>query len=75
MQKKQKKKTRRKKKGRKNVTPIFEGPWKRAGSSSTLSPKNRVFKILKNPIFKAFPEKMGGNHFFNKKAMLQGGQT
>ena len=36
-------------------------------------PKNRFFKILKNPIFIVFPEKWVATIFF-KKAMLQGGQ-
>ena len=37
--------------------------------------KNSGFsKSSRTPIFRAFPEKMGGNHFFLKKAMLQGGQ-
>ena len=29
-------------------------------------PKKRVFKILKNPYFIVFPEKVGGGHFFQK---------
>ena len=32
-------------------------------------------KSSKTPIFIAFPEKLGGDHFFFKKAMLQRGQT
>ena len=39
------------------------------------SKKSGFSKSSKNPIFIAFPEKMGGNHFFFKKAMLQRGQT
>ena len=39
------------------------------------SKKSGFSKSSKNPIFIVFPEKMGGNHFFFKKAMLQGGQT
>ena len=38
-----------------------------------LSKKSGFSKSSKTPIFIAFPEKMGGNHFFLKKAMLQGG--
>ena len=37
------------------------------------SKKTGFFKSSKTPIFIAFPEKMGGNHFFFKKAMLQRG--
>ena len=46
--------------GQEVVTPFF-------------FPKIGFFKILKNPIFIVFPEKMGGKPFFSKKAMLQGG--
>ena len=46
--------------GQEVVPPFFSKKW-------------GFFKILKNPIFIAFPEKMGGRHFFLKKAMLQGG--
>ena len=72
MQKKQKKEE--KKKTKKKQHPKNGGPWKRAGSSSTIFfQKMGFFKILKNPIFIVFSEKMGGRHFVWKKAMLQGG--
>ena len=75
MQKKQQKKEEKLKEGQKKVTSIFGGPWKRAGSSSTIfGQKIGFFKILKNPYFIAFPEKWVATFFF-KKAMLQGGQT
>ena len=39
------------------------------------SKKSGFSKSSKNPTFIAFPKKLGGNHFFFKKAMLQRGQT
>ena len=69
MQKKQKKEE-EKKKRQKEVTPIFGGALKTGSSSTIFSKKSGFFfpnssKSL-NPIFIAFPEKMGGNHFFEK---------
>ena len=70
MQKKQKKDE---KKNPKKVTPKKGGPWKRAGSSSTIfSQRMGFFKILKKPYFYSVSWKTGGRHFL-KKAMLQGG--
>ena len=39
------------------------------------SKKSGFSKFSKTPIFIVSPRKVGGNHFFFKKAMLQGGQT
>ena len=63
------------KKAKKSNTHFWGGPWKRAGSSSTIIyPKIGFFQNPQNPYSYSVSRKMGGNHFF-KKAMLQGGQT
>ena len=64
MQKKQKK-TRKK---RKHVTPILGGGLENGQEVAPplFSPKSGFSKSSKTPIFIAFPEKMGGNHFFQK---------
>ena len=67
MQKKQKKEG-KKKAQKKGNTHFLGGPWKWAASSSTIFlQKIGFFKILKNPSFIVFPEKMRGNHFFPKR--------
>ena len=67
---------RNRKKGRKNkksqkkrLHPKNGGPSKRAGSTSTFfwQKKTGFSKSSKTPIFIAFPEKMGGHHFFSKR--------
>ena len=58
-----------KKKQKKRLHPKNGGPSKRAGSSSTffLSKETGFSESSKTPIFIAFPEKMGGHHFFSKR--------
>ena len=74
MQKKQKKGRKKKKAKKKGYTPKMGGL--QNGQEVVplfFSKKSGFSKSSKTPIFIVFPEKMGGNHFFLKKAMLQGG--
>ena len=68
MQKKQKKKRRKKKKGqKKRLHPKNGGLQNGQEVVPLFFPKKSGFsKFSKTPIFIAFPEKMGGDHFFQK---------
>ena len=69
MQKKQKKK---KKKNKKSNTHFLGGL--EDGQEVVppfLSKKSGFSKSSKTPIFIAFPEKLGGNHFFSKRLCYQ----
>ena len=59
---------RRKKKAPKKVTPNVWVALKTGRKQfHHFCPKNRVFQNPQKPYFIAFPEKMGGNHFFSKR--------
>ena len=67
-------KRRKKKKPKKSNTQKMGGLENGQEVVPPFFPKKSGFlKSSKTPIFIAFPEKMGGRHFFLKKAMLQGG--
>ena len=71
-------KTRRKtKKGPKKSNTHFWGGLENGQEvvPPSFSQKSGFSKSSKKTTFIVFPEKMGGNHFFSKKAMLQGGRT
>ena len=61
------------KKGQKKYTP-FRGGLKSVQEVLPLFwAKKATLKILRIPTFTAFPEKVGGGHFFQKRPKLKGG--
>ena len=72
MQKKQKKKKKKKKKGqKKRLHPKNGGLQNGQEVVPLFFPKKSGFsKFSKTPIFIAFPEKMGGDHFFFQKGYV-----
>ena len=69
MQKKQKKKKKKKRKAKKKRLHPKNGGLQNGQEVVPLffSKKSGFSKFSKTPIFIAFPEKMGGDHFFSKR--------